>query len=192
MAMTSDLIFDVVLTIGFTLVILGVVGSQTRSVEQSSTPVKASGLTATPSPTDTAELATLKQQCLRLREELQQQKAQLLADFHHTTFDRLQFLLTNYPTAQTMAEAKPDLPAKNLTSLFNPLETLLQDWGIEPIGTPWQEVCYDPQLHQPDVDNITTGEMVYIRFVGYRHGDRILCPAKVSRTLPSIVSSSSS
>ena len=28
------------------------------------------------------------------------------------------------------------------------------------------------------------GELVYIRFVGYQNGDKILYPAKVSRTLP--------
>jgi hypothetical protein len=39
-------------------------------------------------------------------------------------------------------------------------------------------------LHQPDVEDITEGELVYIRFVGYREGERILAPAKVSRTLP--------
>lgn len=186
---TADLMFGAVLTIGVTLLILGVVGSQTSSIGQPSTQIKGDSTIA---PSSTTEIDTLKQQCLRLREELQQQQAQLLADFHDTTFDRLQFLLTNYPTAQKMADAKPDLPAKNLTSLFTPLDTLLQDWSIESIGTPWQQVSYDPQLHQADVDDVIAGELVYVRFVGYRQGDRIFCPAKVSRTLPSIVSSSSS
>jgi hypothetical protein len=83
-----------------------------------------------------------------------------------------------------MAQSKADLPAKNWVALFTPLENLLKSWEYEPIGTPWQQVPYNPQWHQPDTDDMEQGEWVYIRFVGYRHGERILCPAKVSRTLP--------
>lgn len=126
----------------------------------------------------------LEQQCLRLRQELEQQKAQLTADFQAATFEQLQSLLTNYPSAQQMAIAKPDLPARNLIALFTPLENLLQSWGIETIGTAWAQVAFDPQLHQPDADDMVVAELVYVRFVGYRRGEQILCPAKVSRTLP--------
>ena len=34
------------------------------------------------------------------------------------------------------------------------------------------------------MEDIQPEELVYIRFVGYREGEQILCPAKVSRTLP--------
>ncbi len=131
-----------------------------------------------------ADLTALQQQCLRLREALHQQKTQLNEDFQDATFAQLQTLLTNYPSACKMAQAKPDLPARNLVALFTPLENLLQTWSIEPIGTAWERVPFHPQLHQPDTDDIAPEEPVYIRFVGYRHSDRILCPAKVSRTLP--------
>jgi|GEM_PF-389206 len=149
---------------------------------------------------ETNKLKQLQQQCLRLRNELQQQSRQLSTDFQTSTFKQLQTLLTNYPSASQMAQAKPDLPAKNLTSLFTPLENLLQSWGYEPIGKPWEQVPYNPQLHQADTDDIKEGELVYIRFVGYcdrnshdsntaktpsnTQQTHILCPAKVSRTLP--------
>ncbi|NEP11578.1 MAG: XRE family transcriptional regulator [Symploca sp. SIO2C1] len=149
---------------------------------------------------EASKLKQLQQQCLRLRNELQQQSRQLSADFQKSTFEQLQTLLTNYPSANQMAQAKPDLPAKNLTSLFTPLDNLLQSWGYETIGKPWEKVPYNPQLHQPDADDIKEGELVYIRFVGYRDRNsndsntaktvndtqqtQILCPAKVSRTLP--------
>ncbi|MBC7973025.1 MAG: molecular chaperone GrpE [Verrucomicrobia bacterium] len=129
-------------------------------------------------------IADLQQQCLRLRTELHQQKAQLHTDFQDSSFAQLQSLLTNYPTARKMAQLKPDLPASNLTALFTPLDNLLQTWHITPIGTAWEQVPFNAQLHQPDVDDIAEGETVYIRFVGYHYGDRILSPAKVSRTLP--------
>ena len=118
--------------------------------------------------TEATKLKQLQHQCLRLRKELQQQSRQLTTDFRQSTFEQLQTLLTNYPSASQMAQAKPDLPAKNLTSLFTPLESLLQSWGYEPIGKPWEQVPYNPQLHQPDADDIQEGELVYIRFVGYR------------------------
>ena len=134
--------------------------------------------------TNPSEIEELKQQCFRLREELQQQKTQLTADFRRATFEQLQTLLTNYPAARKMAEAKPDMPAKNLSALFTPLENLLSSWDFETIGSAWEQTIYNPQLHQPDVEDITEGELVYIRFVGYRNGEQILTPAKVSRTLP--------
>jgi molecular chaperone GrpE (heat shock protein) len=137
--------------------------------------------------TGASQLDELKHQCLQLRRELEQQKRELTQDLQVSTFETLRSLLINYPTATQIAQSTPDLPAKNLTALFTPLHTLLHDWGIEPIGAPWQRVVFDPIYHQPDAGDIEAGESVYIRFVGYRQGDRILCPAKVSRTLPSIL-----
>lgn len=158
--------FGAVLTLGVACLLLSLFRSQ-DAVEHEST-----------------ERSDLQQQCVRLREELRQQKTQLMSDFQDATFEQLQTLLTNFPSARKMATAKPDLPARNWSALFTPLENLLENWDIETIGSPWQQVLYDPQWHQPDADDILLGEAVYIRFVGYRQGDHILCPAKVSRTLP--------
>lgn len=135
----------------------------------------------------TAEIEELRQQCLRLRDDLERQSSQLGSDFRNGTFEQLQTLLTNYPSVRSLAKAKPNLPAKNLVSLFSPLENMLESWGYEAIGSPWEQVAYNPQLHQPDIEDMVAGELVYIRFVGYRDGDRILCPAKVSRTLPAAI-----
>jgi molecular chaperone GrpE (heat shock protein) len=133
------------------------------------------------------EITALKQECLNLREQLQQQNDRLLAEHRETTFGALQSLLTQYRSARQMAEAKPDLPAKNLVALFTPLDNLMQDWEYALIGEAWQQIPFDPQLHQADRDDIAPGEMVYVRFVGYKtQGDRILIPAKVSRSLPKI------
>jgi len=113
------------------------------------------------------EIEELRQECLRLREELQQQSKQLKTDFQNATFSQLQTLLNNYPSARKMTEAKPDLPAKNLVSLFTPLDNLLASWGYEQIGSAWEQVPYNPQLHQPDTNDIAEGELVYIRFIGW-------------------------
>ncbi len=107
-----------------------------------------------------------------------------MLDWQQDTFEQLQSLLINYPTARMMVKLKPNLPAQNLMILLKPLEDLWRNWNVKQIGKPWQKVAFNPQIHQPDSDDITEGEAVYIRFVGYRQGDRILLPAKVSRHLP--------
>ncbi len=119
----------------------------------------------------------------QLQQALQQQEAKLTSELRQTIFKQLQTLLTNYPSVSKLAQVKPDLPAKNLTSIFVPLESLIQTWGYKTIGSVWEQVTYDPKLHQPDAPDIEPGDLVYIRFVGYQDGDKILCPAKVSRTL---------
>ncbi|MEN9223481.1 MAG: helix-turn-helix transcriptional regulator [Thermostichus sp. BF3_bins_97] len=99
-------------------------------------------------------------------------------------FSLLQPLLTSYPTIRQIAQRKPDWPAQNVTALFRSLDALLQHWGYEPIGSPLESVPFEPQLHQPDQPDIQPGDPVFIRFVGYRQGGHIFCPAKVSRSLP--------
>jgi molecular chaperone GrpE (heat shock protein) len=170
--------FSNFLSIGSVLFVLSLLGkSKSKFTSNQETP-------SIIHPTESDQVRSLQQQCLQLRHELQQQQTQLITDWQTSTFEQLQSLLTSYPTARKMAETKTDLPAKNLVALFTPLENLLETWHIELIGSPWEAVPYDPQLHQPDTDDLTVGESVYIRFVGYRQGHRILCPAKVSRTLP--------
>ncbi|KAF3884890.1 MULTISPECIES: helix-turn-helix domain-containing protein [Nostocales] len=130
------------------------------------------------------EKDALRQEGMRLHEELQQQRTELTNEFRTATFEKLQTLLSNYPSIYQMVSVKPELPAKNVLSMFTPLENLLKEWDYEQIGKPWEQVSYNPQIHQPDASDMTEGEMVYIRFVGYRNKEDILCPAKVSRTLP--------
>ncbi|MDP5018640.1 MAG: molecular chaperone GrpE [Dolichospermum sp.] len=135
------------------------------------------------SPETEQKIKDLESQSQRLREELKQQSQQLQGDFQHETFTQLQALLSNYPTVKKMALAKPDLPAKNLVSRFTSVDNLITSWGYTVIGETWEQVNYNPQLHQADSDDIQEGELVYIRFIGYKNGDEIIYPAKVSRTL---------
>lgn len=130
------------------------------------------------------EIEALRTECLQLRETLQRQGIELKHEFQYSTFQQLQTLLTNYPSLRQLLQVKPDLPAKNLISLLTPLDNLIESWDYEAIGQVWEKVFYDPQLHQADTSDIEVGELVYVRFVGYRKGEYILAPAKVSRTLP--------
>lgn len=129
------------------------------------------------------ENARLIQECSQLRQALQQQETTRTTAVRHSLFKQLQTLFTHYPSISKIIEAKPDLPATNIAPMFVPLENLMQSWGYNQIGAAWEQVAYDPKHHQPDAPDIAVGELVYVRFVGYRDGDTILCPAKVSRTL---------
>lgn len=170
----------IILWLGGTVWLLAQFGAKPKATSEQSL----SRTEAISTPDNPRELEQLQEQCRRLRDELQQQSSQLCDDLKEETFAQLQHLLISFPTARQMAQAKPTLPAQNLVALFAPLENLLQSWGYEPIGEAWAQIPYDPQLHQPDAEDIVPGELVYVRFVGYRDSDRILCPAKVSRTLP--------
>lgn len=130
------------------------------------------------------QIEELKQQCARLRSQLETQSTQIQQDSEIKAFEQIQSLLTQYPSVRRMAESKPDLPARNLIGMFTALDNLMKFWGYQAIGQPWEQTEYDPQLHQGDVGDLQPGEWVYVRFVGYRNDDRILVPAKVSRTLP--------
>lgn len=131
-----------------------------------------------------SETEILRRECLQLHQQLERLGSELTTEFRHSTFLQLQTLLTNYPSIRASVKVKPDLPAKNIVSLFTPLDNLIETWGYERIGQAWEQVAYNPQLHQADASDIEVGELVYIRFVGYKQGEQILYPAKVSRTLP--------
>ena len=131
-----------------------------------------------------AQINNLKQQCVRLRSQLETQSFQSQQDANFTAFEQIQSLLTQYPTVRCMTEAKPELPARNLIGMFTALDNLVKFWGYQAIGNPWDQVAFTPQLHQGDVGDLELGELVYVRFVGYQSSDRILVSAKVSRTLP--------
>lgn len=140
------------------------------------------------------KISELQLECMRLQQELQQQQNQIKNQVKTDVFLDLQTLLVNYPSLIKIADLNPDLPVKNIISLFNPLDNIINKWGYEPIGKVWEQVEYNPQIHQSDNENLTEGELVYIRFVGYKqsdlHGDiwesKIIIPAKVSRTLPGV------
>ncbi|QDZ41274.1 nucleotide exchange factor GrpE [Euhalothece natronophila Z-M001] len=136
------------------------------------------------SPSTSPDTEDFKEECQRLRKQLETQRETVKEEIQQVTFEQLQSLLTQFPSARKMAEAKPNLPASNFSALFTPLENLLEEWEITPIGEVWQQVEFDPQSHQADSEEIEVGEKVYVRFVGYRQGEKILVPAKVSRTLP--------
>ena len=64
--------------------------------------------------------------------------------------------------------------------MLRPVEKLIEEWNVESIATVGSEVPFDPQLHQLMDGSVQKGEMVKIRYAGYRQGDKLLFRAKVS------------
>ena len=56
----------------------------------------------------------------------------------------------------------------------------MEKWGLEAIAQVGENVVYDPRRHELIKGTAEMGELVKVRYVGYRQGDRLLYRAKVS------------
>ncbi|MGI0492147.1 helix-turn-helix domain-containing protein [Alkalinema pantanalense CENA528] len=116
----------------------------------------------------------------RLIQQLQQQREQLWQEFQQTSLQTLEPWLVQWSAATHAAQKNPQLPAVNLIPLVRPVETLMQQWGLIPIGIVGEEVLFDPHLHQPMEGSTNPGDRVRIRYCGYHQGEKLLYRAKVS------------
>ncbi len=133
-------------------------------------------------------VAQLKKEYERSQQQIQQQRQVLQQEFQQTSLQLLESLLLQFPTAAHKARENPQLPAVNILPLVHkPLEKLLQEWGVEVIAPVGAELPYDPQLHQLIEGNSQIGELVKVRYTGYRQGDKLLYRAKVSPIPPADV-----
>ena len=135
------------------------------------------------------ELEQLRQQLGDSAQEFSKQLEVLIynkeIEFKYMTFAQLQTLLVYYPSVRKIVETRPNLTAKNLIHLFSYLDKLLQDWEYEGIGTPGEQVIYNPEYHETNDQTIQPGELVYIRLIGYKNQTKIVALPQVSRTFPS-------
>jgi molecular chaperone GrpE (heat shock protein) len=60
------------------------------------------------------------------------------------------------------------------------IDRLIQQWGVTTIGEIGTQITYDPQVHQLIDGTANSGELVTVRFSGYRQGDKLIFRAKVS------------
>ncbi len=99
--------------------------------------------------------------------------------FQRESLQTIESWLLQWPTAVSAIAQNPDLPAQRIIKLLNPLEKLLQSWGVTRIGQVGEEVSYNPQQHQLLSGNVQPETTVRVRYVGYRHGNKLLYRAKV-------------
>lgn len=124
--------------------------------------------------------ADLKREYERLQMQLAQQRQLLWQEFQQSSLQVLESWLVQWPTAAHKAQENPQLPAVRLLPLLRPMEQLLQQWGIEAIAPVGVELPYNPQLHQLMEGTAQPGEIVKVRYTGYRQGEKLLYRAKVS------------
>ena len=130
---------------------------------------------------DAATLAALRQEYQRLQQQLEHQREILMQEFQQSSLQVLESWLVQWPTAAYAAQQNEQLPAVRLLPLVRPLEQLLQEWGVEAIASVGSELPYDPQWHQLMDGAAQPGEMVRVRYTGYRVGGaKLLYRAKVS------------
>ncbi|KAF3887004.1 MULTISPECIES: nucleotide exchange factor GrpE [Nostocales] len=127
------------------------------------------------------QITEIRKEYERLQEQLQQQRQVLIQEFQQSSLQLLESLLVQFPTAAHKARENTQLPAVNILPLIQkPLERLLQQWGVEAIAPVGVELPYDPQLHQLMEGSAQPGEIVKVRYTGYRQGEKLFYRAKVS------------
>jgi len=130
------------------------------------------------SPSET--LITLQQEYQRLQQQLEQQRETLKQEFQLSSLQVLESWLIQWPTAAYLAQQNEQLPAVGLLPLMRPVESLVQQWGVEAIAPVGAEVPYNPQYQQLMSGIAQPGDKVRVRYTGYRQGDKLLHRAKVS------------
>ena len=127
-----------------------------------------------------AELVAVKLEYERSQAQLAQQREALWQEFQQSVLQAIESWLLQWPTAAYAAQQNPQAPAVRLLPLLRPIETLLQQWGIEAIAEVGMELPYDPTQHQLMEGTAQPGDRVRVRYTGYRQEEKLLHRAKVS------------
>ena len=130
--------------------------------------------------TDDSALTACRQEYQKLQQEMSQLEAELTQQFQQQSLETIESWLLQWPTAATAVRQNPQLPATRLLSLVEPVEELVEQWNVSTIATVGEELAYDPQQHQLMKGVAQPGEVVKVRYVGYKQGDKLLYKAKVS------------
>ncbi len=125
-------------------------------------------------------IPSLQKEYDRLKSQLSEQRETLRQEFQQSSLQTLEPWLIQWSAAAYAAQQNPQAPAVKLLPLVRPIEQLLQDWGIEQSAIVGSEIPYDPQQHQLMGGTVEVGELVRVRYAGYRQGERLLYRAKVS------------
>ncbi|HBE18916.1 MAG TPA: hypothetical protein DEG17_06105 [Cyanobacteria bacterium UBA11149] len=129
---------------------------------------------------DKEENSIVKEEYQRLKQQLDIQRETLKQEFQEASLQIIESWLIQWPTAAYSARQNDTLPAVRLLPLIQPVEQLMAEWGVIAIASVGEEVPYNPQFHQLMSGTAQPGDMVKVRYPGYRHGDKLLYRAKVS------------
>ena len=132
------------------------------------------------SPIEDPRIVSLKQEYQRLEQQMAQQQESLTEEFQQASIQTIEPWLLQWPTAIAAIRKNPQLPAARLLTLVKPVEQLLHDWKLETIAQVGEKLAYDPQWHQLMKGTAEPGQLVEVRYVGYKQEDKLLYKAKVS------------
>lgn len=128
------------------------------------------------------EIRRLRQEYGLQQEQAERQQATAAAVGFEALARRLAPLLSQLATMQALAEAGRTLRAEDVLKLFGKIEPVLAEAGLVRVGEVGAEEPFDTRRHQrmsgADLDD---GDLVTVRFVGYRLGETNLLKAMVSR-----------
>lgn len=136
--------------------------------------------TSSPSTEGADRIAALEAEYQRLQTQLDQQATLLQQQFQKEALTVLESWLLQWPTVTHAVEKNPDLPASRLVPLVQPVQNLLEQWGVAAIAPVGAEIPFNPQEHQLMNGTAEPGELVKVRYTGFRQGETLLHRAKVS------------
>jgi molecular chaperone GrpE (heat shock protein) len=132
------------------------------------------------SSSNTQQLELLHQEYRQLQQQLQQQRETLQTEFQYQSLQTLESLLTYLPAAKYAAINQPDFPASKIFPLLQSIDRLLAQWDVTVIGEIGTQIAHDPHYHQLIEGTAQAGELVTVRYMGYRQGEKLIFRAKVS------------
>jgi DNA-binding Xre family transcriptional regulator len=100
--------------------------------------------------------------------------------FQQQALTTLESLITYLPTIVAKVQTNPELSANRILPILKPLDNLLEQWEVTPLGTVGEIVPFQPHIHQPMNGNIAENTAVIVRFIGYRHRGKLLFRARVN------------
>ena len=129
---------------------------------------------------DNSALAACQEEYIKLQQQMLEQQEHLEIQFQQASLETIESWLLQWPTAITAVKKNPQLPASRLIALIEPVEQLLKQWNVEAIASVGEQIAYDPQYHQLIKGTAQPGELVEVRYVGYKQEGKLLYKAKVS------------
>lgn len=125
-------------------------------------------------------IEVIKQEYQHLQQQFRSQRETLQSEFQHQSLQTLESFLTYFPAAKYAAKNKPDFPASKIFPLIGSIDRLISNWGVTVIGEIGSKIAYDPRWHQLIEGTANPEELVTVRYVGYRQGDKLIFRAQVS------------
>lgn len=122
----------------------------------------------------------LRQEYQRLQAQLQTQQQELRQEFQQAGLDVLESWLKNWPLAISKVQDGSLTDPMTLVRLVQPVEKLVQQWGVERLAAVGDRVLYDPQWHTLTNGSAQPGDRVIVKRPGYRQGDKLLHRTQVS------------